>query len=69
MGVRTMSRKTHHVVPDGAGGWNIKKGGGSRASENFDRKQDAIDHAREISHNQHSDLVIHNQDGKISQWE
>jgi hypothetical protein len=65
-GVRTMSRKTHHVVPDGDGGWNVKKGGSSRASGNFDLKQDAIDRAREISRNQGSELVIHNRDGKIS---
>ncbi|MFZ5451937.1 MAG: DUF2188 domain-containing protein [Thermodesulfobacteriota bacterium] len=62
-----MSRKTHHVVPDGDGGWNVKRGGSSRASANFDRKQDAIDRGREISRNQGSELVIHNRDGKISQ--
>jgi hypothetical protein len=26
-GSRTMSRKTHHVVPDGGGGRNVKRGG------------------------------------------
>lgn len=62
-----MSRKTHHVVPDGGGGWNVKRGGSSRASGNFDRKQDAVDRAREISRNQGSELIIHNRDGKISQ--
>lgn len=62
-----MPRKTHHVVPSSQGGWNIKKGGAEKASGHFDRKQDAIDHAREISRNQESELVIHNRDGKISQ--
>lgn len=61
-----MARKTHHVVPDPQGGWNVKRGGGSRSSAHFDRKQDAIDRGREISRNQGSELVIHNQDGKIS---
>lgn len=61
-----MARKTHHVVPAPAGGWNVKRGGGSRSSGHFDQKQDAIDRAREISQNQGSELVIHNQDGKIS---
>ncbi|MEC4686340.1 MAG: DUF2188 domain-containing protein [Nitrospirota bacterium] len=62
-----MPRKTHHVVPDSDGGWNIKKGGADRASGYFDRKQDAINRAREISRNQvGSELVIHNLDGKIS---
>lgn len=62
-----MPRKTHHVVPSSQGGWNIKKGGAEKASGHFDRKQDAIDQAREISRNQESELVIHNRDGKISQ--
>lgn len=62
-----MSRKSHHVVPASQGGWNIKKGGAERSSGHFGRKQDAINHAREISRNQGSELLIHNRDGKISQ--
>jgi hypothetical protein len=61
-----MSRKTHHVVPAPQGGWNIKKGGSTRASKHFDRKQDAIDRGREISRNQSSELVIHRKDGTIA---
>lgn len=63
-----MSRKTHHVVPGGSGGgWDIKKGGGERSIKHFDRKQDAVDHAREISRNQGSELIIHDRHGRISQ--
>lgn len=58
---------THHVVPAKDGGWNVKKGGAERASGHFDNKADAIDAAREISQNQHSELKIHNRDGRISQ--
>lgn len=61
-----MPRKTHHVVPTPDGGWNIKRGGGRRSSGHFNRKQDGIDRAREISRNQGTELVIHNRDGKIS---
>ena len=61
-----MPRKTHHVVPDkDRGGWNIKKGGGDKAIKHFDKKQDAVDSAREISRNQRSELVIHKKDGTI----
>jgi hypothetical protein len=31
----------------------------------FDRKQDAVDRAREISQNQKSELVVHGQNGQI----
>jgi len=66
-----MSKKkgpdTHHVVPNPEGGWDVKRGGASRASKHFDRKQDAIDAGRKISQNQRTELRIHNKDGKISQ--
>lgn len=62
-----MSRKTHHVVPNPNGGWDVRKGGSERASAHFGLKKDAIDRAREISRNQETELVIHNQNGRISQ--
>lgn len=58
--------KTHHVVPDSKGGWNVKKGGSTRASVHTDKKTDAINIGREISRNQGTELKIHNKDGKIS---
>lgn len=61
-----MARKSHHVVPNPQGGWDIKRSGAERASGHFDTKQGALDRAREISRNQSSELVIHNRDGKIS---
>ena len=61
-----MPRKEHHVVPNESA-WGIKKNNGDRSIKNFDRKQDAIDHAREISINQKSELIIHNKNGQISQ--
>jgi len=60
-----MARKTHHVVPNPSGGWSVKKGGASRASKTFDKKQDATNYARKTSQNQGSELVIHGKDGTI----
>ena len=60
-----MPRKTHHVVPDGDGGLNVKKGGGDRAIKNFDRKSDAVDYGRQVSKNQSSEFIIHKKDGTI----
>jgi hypothetical protein len=62
-----MGRNSHHVVHNSDGGWDIKRGGGQRSSNHFDKKQDAVDRARGISQNQGSELVIHNRNGKISQ--
>ena len=59
--------KTHHVVPSPDGGRDIKKGGADRSSGHFDKMQDAVDRAREISQNQASELFIHGKDGKIQQ--
>ena len=60
-----MARKTHHVVPDSDGGWNVRRGGASRASGHFDTKREAEDFARVVSINQNSELLIHGRDGKI----
>ena len=58
--------ETHHVVPNPKGGWDVKRGGGARASSHHDTKQDAIDYGRAISRNQHTELRIHNRDGRIA---
>jgi len=60
-----MSGKSHHVVHNKDGGWDIKKGGAERASGHFDTQKEAIDKDREISQNQKSELVIHGRDGQI----
>ncbi len=60
-----MGGKTHHVVPSHEGGWDVKKGGAERASAHFEKKQDAVDKAREISKNQRTELKIHDQHGRI----
>ncbi len=61
-----MARKTHHVVPNSEGGWDIKRGGANQASGHFSHKTNAIERAREISRNKKTELIIHNRDGKIS---
>jgi uncharacterized protein YdaT len=62
-----MSTKTHHIVHNPNGGWDIKRGGADRASAHFDNKVEAIEQGREISRNQGTELKIHNKNGRISQ--
>lgn len=59
--------KTHHVVPNPKGGWDVKRGGGERASGHFGTKREAVDHGRGVSRNQSTELKIHNRDGRIAQ--
>ena len=59
--------RTHHVVPNPEGGWDIRRGGSSRSSGHFDVKKDAVGRAREISRNAETELKIHNRDGRIAQ--
>ena len=61
----SMSKKSTHVVPDPNGGWSVKKAGAVRASKRFDKKQDAITYAKNISKDQGAEFVIHRQDGTI----
>ncbi len=60
-----MTRKTHHVVPNPDGGWDVRKGGSSRSSGHYETKKDAVDAGRDISINQGSEFLIHGRDGKI----
>ena len=62
-----MPKGSHHVVPGGDGGWNVRKGGAQRASEHFETKKEAVDAGRKISQNQHTEFFIHGTDGKIQQ--
>ena len=59
-----MSKRNQHVVPR-EDGWAVRGAGAQRDTRVFDRKQDAVDRAREISHNQKSELVVHGQNGRI----
>lgn len=59
-----MSKRNQHVVPRDTA-WAIRGAGAQRDTQVFDRKQDAVDRAREISQNQKSELVVHGQDGRI----
>ena len=60
-----MMGKTHHVVPDPNGGWNVRRGGSKRISGHATTKKDAENLGRQISINQGTELVIHGKDGKI----
>lgn len=59
-----MSKRNQHVVPH-EGGWAIRGAGASRATATYERKSEAVDRAREIAHNQRTELVIHGRDGQI----
>ena len=60
-----MDRKTHHVVHNPNGGWNVKKGGASRASKSFQKQTDAIDYAKSVAKKKRSELFIHRREGTI----
>lgn len=59
-----MRKRNQHVVPRDDG-WAIRGVGAKRDTGHFDRKQDAVHRAREITQNQGTELVIHGRDGQI----
>ena len=59
-----MTKRNQHVVPRDDG-WAIRGAGAKRDTVHFDRKQDAVDRAREITQNHGTELVIHGRDGQI----
>lgn len=58
--------ETHHVVHNRQGGWDVKRGGGERATSHHNTKREAIDQARQVSRSQGTELRIHNRDGRIA---
>lgn len=58
--------KTHHIVPNPDGGWDVKRGGAARASSHHDTKNEAVKSGRTVSRNQGTELRIHNRDGRIA---
>ncbi len=60
-------QKSHHIVPNPDGGWDVKKAGAERASKHCDTKKEAVEKGREISQNQETELYIHGKDGKIQE--
>ena len=55
-----------HVVPNPAGGWDVRAPGAKRASSREETQADAISRAREIVQNVGGgEVVIHGRDGQI----
>lgn len=58
--------KTHHVVPNSdRGGWDVRRGGADRVSGHYEARNKQSTE-RDMSRNQHTELRIHNRDGKIA---
>ena len=58
--------KNQHVTKNANGGWNVLGEGNKKPTKITQTKAEAIEIAREIAKNQKSELVIHNQNGRIS---
>ena len=59
--------KNQHVMPHQGGGWQVKGEGNTRATVRTGTQAEAIQIARGIASNQHSELVIHRMNGTIRQ--
>jgi hypothetical protein len=61
-----MARNRRHVVPNPAGGWDVKKPGGIRASAHAETQSKAEKVAKKILENAGGgEATIHGRDGRI----
>ncbi len=60
-----MAKGDQHVVPTPEGKWGVRGEGNDRLTRTTDTQGEAIDVAKEIAKNNHSDVVIHRPDGTI----
>jgi hypothetical protein len=56
-----------HVVRHPKGGWDVKKDNALRATVHTYRKPEAVARARELAANQGLGLLIHNEDGTVTE--
>jgi len=59
-----MSKKNQHVVPH-PDGWAVKGEGNRQATSVHQTQREAIEAARGIAINQHSEMLIHGRNGQI----
>lgn len=59
-----MGKRSQHVVKSDKG-WDVKKGGGEKASRHFNTQKEAIEYGRQVAKNQKAEFYIHGNDGKI----
>ena len=57
-------KKNQHVTKH-EDGWQVKGAGNQKPTRVVDTQKQAIEIAREIAKNQHSEVVIHGRDGRI----
>jgi len=60
-----MAKEIHHIVPNGHGGWSIRRDGEEKAFFNTDTKIKAIKIGIEISKNEDTLVVIHEKDQRL----
>lgn len=63
--VRCDMAKNQHVTPHKSGKWQVKGAGNSKATVVTNTQKEAIKIAKDIAKNQGSELIIHNQQGRI----
>lgn len=59
--------KRQHVVPHERG-WAVKGELNEKATVVFDTRAEAVKRSLEIADNQKSNVIVHDQDGKIEAW-
>ncbi|WP_276947499.1 DUF2188 domain-containing protein [Haematobacter massiliensis] len=59
-----MKGRNQHVVPHSSG-WAVRGAGAQKVTSVHATQRDAIGHARQISQNQQSELLIHGRNGQI----
>jgi Uncharacterized protein conserved in bacteria (DUF2188) len=60
-----MAKKSYHVIAGINGGWSVKRADAERASRRFSTQSQAVSYGRKISIGRDSELIIHNQDGRL----
>lgn len=54
-----------HVVPTPSGGWAVKSSDSTRSSRSFPTQAEAVQYARSLAKDAHTELYVHSADGSV----
>lgn len=61
----TMARNEIHLVPNEAGGWDVKRAGNPAVIIHMETKEKAETAGRELSRKENAEFVVHGINGRI----
>lgn len=65
IGIDLSKTSSKHVVPTASGGWAVKSSDSTRPTRSFQTQAEALQYARSLAKEAHTELYVHSTDGSV----